>query len=43
MIGQLGCDEFGDCGSQAVAIYDHDDSSITDATQIPVVYEFSGR
>jgi branched-chain amino acid transport system substrate-binding protein len=43
MIGNLECDEFGDCGSQAVAIYDHDDSSVTDATQIPVVYDFRGR
>jgi branched-chain amino acid transport system substrate-binding protein len=43
MIGRIGCDEFGDCGSQAVAIYAHPDSSVTDSTQLEVVFEFVGR
>lgn len=43
MIGNLECDEFGDCGSQAVAMYSHPDSSVTDSTQLEVVFEFTGR
>lgn len=43
MIGGIACDEFGDCGSQAIAIYQHDDSSVTDSTQLPVVFEFVGQ
>lgn len=43
MIGNLECDEFGDCGSQAVAIYSHPDPSVTDSTQLEVVFEFAGR
>ena len=43
LIGGIGCDEFGDCGSQAIALYEHPDPAITDSTQLPVVYEFVGQ
>ncbi len=40
LIGQITCDEFGDCGAGEIQIILHEDSSVTDATQIPVVYTF---
>jgi branched-chain amino acid transport system substrate-binding protein len=40
LIGQINCDEFGDCGAGEIQIILHEDSSQTDATQIPVVYTF---
>jgi branched-chain amino acid transport system substrate-binding protein len=40
LIGQINCDEFGDCGAGEIQIILHEDSSVTDATQIPVVYTF---
>jgi len=43
LIGQIACDDFGDCGAQEIQIVLHEDSSITDSTQIPVVYTFAGR
>lgn len=43
LIGNIQCDEFGDCGSQEIQIVLHEDSSITDATQLPVVFTFGGR
>ncbi|MGD2101605.1 MAG: branched-chain amino acid ABC transporter substrate-binding protein [Acidimicrobiia bacterium] len=43
MIGDLSCDEFGDCGSQEIQIVLHEDSSVTDATQLPVVFSFKGE
>ncbi len=42
LIGQFECDDFGDCGPTAIQINEHNDSSVTDMTQIPVVYEFEG-
>ncbi len=42
MIGHLVCDEYGDCGSQQIQINEHPDSSVTDPTQLPLVFEFSG-
>ncbi|MGD2042606.1 MAG: branched-chain amino acid ABC transporter substrate-binding protein [Acidimicrobiia bacterium] len=42
MIGNLACDEFGDCGSQEIQINAHPDSSVTDATQLEVVFTYSG-
>ena len=39
--GVLSCDAFGDCGSGRINIYDHQDSGITDAAQLPVVYRFA--
>ena len=39
--GVLSCDAFGDCGSGRINIYDHRDSGITDAAQLPVVYRFA--
>ena len=38
MIGDISCDEFGDCGAGAVEISHHTDSSVTDVTDLPVVY-----
>lgn len=43
MIGELSCDEFGDCGSQEIQINHHTDSSVTDLSEIPVVYTFKGE
>ena len=43
MIGDLSCDEFGDCGSQEIQINHHTDSSVTDLGEIPVVYTFKGE
>lgn len=41
LIGELSCDEFGDCGTGRVNIYHHTDPSIIDPAQLPVVYRFS--
>lgn len=43
MIGEITCDEFGDCGSQQIQINHHTDTSVTDATQLPLVFEFQGE
>ncbi len=43
MTGGLACDAFGDCGSQEIQIVIHEDSSITDSTQLPVVFNFKGE
>jgi branched-chain amino acid transport system substrate-binding protein len=43
MIGQLSCDEFGDCGSQEIQINNHTDSSVTDLGEIPVVFTYKGE
>jgi branched-chain amino acid transport system substrate-binding protein len=43
MIGQIQCDEFGDCGSQEIQINTHPDSSVTDVTQLEVVFSYSGH
>ena len=39
--GVYTCDEFGDCGTGRVQISHHTDSSVTDPSQLPVVYRFS--
>ncbi len=39
--GVLACDAFGDCGTGRINIYDHRDSSVTDAAQLAVVYRFA--
>ena len=41
LIGTLACDDFGDCGTGRINIYHHTDTSITDAAQLPVVYQFA--
>ena len=41
LIGDLSCDEFGDCGTGRVNIYHHTDTSVTDTAKLPVVYQFS--
>jgi branched-chain amino acid transport system substrate-binding protein len=40
LIGELTCDEFGDCGTGVVNIYHHTDTSIIDPAELPVVYRF---
>ena len=40
IMGELSCDDFGDCGTGHVNIYHHTDSNITDPAQLPVVYHF---
>ena len=40
-IDVLTCDEFGDCGTGAVQISHHTDSSATDVADLPVVYRFA--
>jgi len=42
LIGNLDCDDFGDCGAQEIQIVEHADASVSDATQLPVVYSYSG-
>ena len=39
--GVYTCDEFGDCGTGRVQISHHTDSSVTDPSQLPVVYRFA--
>ena len=41
IMGELSCDDFGDCGTGHVSIYHHTDSGITDPAQLPVVYHFA--
>jgi branched-chain amino acid transport system substrate-binding protein len=41
LIGTVTCDEFGDCGAGEIQIILHEDSSVTDATRIPVIYTFA--
>jgi branched-chain amino acid transport system substrate-binding protein len=43
VIGTLACDEYGDCGAQEIQLYNHTDSTVTDATQLEVVFELAGR
>ena len=40
LVGTLACDEFGDCGTGRINIYHHTDTSVTDPSQLPVVYRF---
>lgn len=40
LVGALTCDEFGDCGTGRINIYHHVDTSVTDPSQLPVVYRF---
>ena len=40
LIGGIDCDEFGDCGAGEIQIILHEDSTVTDATEIPTVYTF---
>jgi branched-chain amino acid transport system substrate-binding protein len=41
LIGPIGCDQFGDCGSQQIQIALHEDSSVTDITETPVVARYN--
>ena len=40
LIGNISCDDFGDCGTGRVNIYHHTDSGITDIARLPVLYEY---
>ncbi|MDE0267603.1 MAG: branched-chain amino acid ABC transporter substrate-binding protein [Acidimicrobiaceae bacterium] len=40
IIGTMSCDEFGDCGTGNVDIAHHTDSSMTNPTQLPVIYTY---
>ena len=40
VIGAISCDEFGDCGTGAVQIAHHTDSSVTDVADVPAVHRF---
>ena len=42
LIGTIGCDEFGDCGSPKITVVHHTDSSDPDAGVANVVFEFVG-
>ena len=41
IIGELSCDDFGDCGTGRANIYYHTDSGVTNPAQLPVVYQFA--
>ena len=41
LVGPVSCDEFGDCGTGRMNIYHHTDASVTDVSQLPVVYMYS--
>ena len=41
IIGDITCDRFGDCGTGRVLLVHHTDSSITDVSQLPVLYRFA--
>lgn len=38
VVGELSCDEFGDCGTGNLQIVHHTDSTITDAAELETVY-----
>ena len=40
LIGELTCDEFGDCGTGRVNIYHQTDTNVIDPAELPVVYRF---
>ena len=41
IIGEITCDEFGDCGPGRISIIEHLDPSDPDASRDNVVYRFS--
>lgn len=41
VIGQITCDEFGDCGSQQIQMASHTDTSITNLAEVEVVGRFT--
>lgn len=41
--GAVACDDFGDCGAQEIQIVEHTDSSVTDSSQLPVVFSYKGE
>ena len=43
LIGTLACDEFGDCGSQQVVVFEHTNLDDHQASKANIVYEFDGE
>ena len=41
LIGEISCDDFGDCGTQRINIVHHTDSRVSDVARLPVVYRFA--
>ena len=41
LVGTASCDRFGDCGTGRMNIYHHTDTTITDVSQLKVVYVYS--
>ena len=41
LIGDISCDDFGDCGTGRINIVHHTDSQVTDVALLPVVYRFA--
>ena len=41
IVGNVACDNFGDCGTGRMNIYHHTDRSVTDVARLPVVYVYS--
>ncbi|WP_423925943.1 branched-chain amino acid ABC transporter substrate-binding protein [Candidatus Palauibacter sp.] len=41
LIGDISCDDFGDCGTGRINIVHHTDSRVTDVARLPVVYRFA--
>ena len=41
ILGTLTCDDFGDCGIRRSVVHLHEDTSITDPSLLPIVYEGS--
>ena len=38
LVGELSCNDFGDCGTGHVYIFHHTDSAVTNPAQLHVVY-----
>ena len=41
LIGEISCDDFGDCGTGRINIVHHTDSRVSDVARLPVVYRFA--
>jgi branched-chain amino acid transport system substrate-binding protein len=41
IIGTINCDDFGDCGSQRIAVFKHDDSGAIQASKENVVFSYA--
>ena len=41
LIGEISCDEYGDCGTGRAYIVQHTDPAMTDITALPVLYSYA--